>query len=315
MVKNAETARVTQAEAGVRLDRWLADKVPELGRRQAKLWCATGRVTVNGLAAAKDLRVKLDMEICYELPTDRRATQNPTLPLDVRLETASFVVVNKPAGQPSVALDAEDRSSMANSLLAHYPEMQDAGGKPLEAGLVHRLDTGTSGLLLAARTQEAFQVLQRAIRQGQIRKQYVVVALNRGLSQSGQIDLPLRPSPRSSRRMVVARLGQRGARKALTHYEVAERNENALVALVSAGPALRHQIRAHFAAVNCPLLNDEQYGAERLDALAEGRHALHARRIVWDGDNVVPAFDCIAPLADDLVALLRAMGFCDSSGL
>ena len=314
-MKTTAIAHVSQAEAGVRLDRWLADKVPQLGRRHAKLWCATGKVTVNGLAAAKDLRLTADMEICYELPTDQRASQNPTLPLDIRLETTSFVVVNKPAGQPSVALDAEDRSAVANSLIAHYPEMQNAGGNPLEAGLVHRLDTGTSGLLLAARTPEAFQILHRAIRQGQIRKQYVAIATNGGISPNGRIELPLRPSPRSSRRMVVARVGQRGARNALTVYEVVERNENVLVALVSAGPALRHQIRAHFAAVDCPLLNDEQYGAERLQALTLGRHALHARRIAWDGDNVVPAFECVAPLADDLVALLLATGLCNSHGL
>jgi 23S rRNA pseudouridine1911/1915/1917 synthase len=263
---------------------------------------------VNGRIAAKDLRLSAEMEIRYELPADERAAQNPGLTLDIRLETESFVVVNKPAGQPSVALDAEDRSALANGLLARYPEMLHASDNPLEAGLVHRLDTGTSGLLLAARTPVAFRILQAALRQGQIEKQYVAIAANAGIEDAGEINLPLRPNPRTSRRMIVAQPGQRGAREALTRYQVVQKTERALVALVSAGPAKRHQIRAHFAAIGCPLLNDEQYGGERHSALAAGRHALHARRITWRGTRGVPAFDCVEPLPEDLLALLRGLG-------
>ncbi len=292
----------------MRLDRWLADKVPELGRRHARAWCEQGRVTVNGRAAHKALRLSVDMEIRYELPGDRHATGNPALPVDVRLETKWFVVVNKPAGQPSVALDEQGRSSLANGLLARYPEMHRAGANPLEAGLVHRLDNGTSGLLLAARTPEAFRALQQALRRGHIHKQYVAIATDHGLDDSGRITLPLRPSPRSSRRMVVARAGQRGARPAVTQYEVLARAEQTLVSLVSAGPALRHQIRAHFAALGCPLLNDERYGGRRHPDLPVGRHALHARRITWRGEDGLPAFDCLEPLPDDLLALLRTLG-------
>lgn len=292
----------------MRLDRWLADKVPELGRKHAKQWVAAGKVTVNGQLASKDLRLSAGMDIRYELPSDRRAVENPQLALDVRLETEWFVIVNKPAGQPSVALDAHERFTLANALVARYPEMQHASDNPLEAGLVHRLDTGTSGLLLAARTADAFRALRQALRQGRIKKQYVAIAANTGLDESGQIDFPLRPSPRNSRRMVVARPGQRGARAALTHYQVVERNQQVLVTLVSAGPALRHQIRAHFAAVGCPLLNDEQYGGQRQPELAAGRHALHAQRIACSGIDRLPPFDCREPLPQDLLALLRGVG-------
>jgi 23S rRNA pseudouridine1911/1915/1917 synthase len=307
-VTETATARVTPEEAGVRLDRWLADKLPMLGRRQAKAWCATGRVTVDGRAANKDLRLKPGMEIRYELAPERAATQNAELPLDVRLETNSFVIVNKPAGQPSVALSADDRDTLTNALLARYPEMQQMEGNPLEAGLVHRLDTGTSGLLLAARTTAAFRTLQQALRAGRLRKQYVAIVCAGPLQDRGCIDTPLRPSPRNSRRMVTARVDQKGARRAKTEYEVVERNEHAAVTLASAGPALRHQIRAHFASIGCPLLNDEQYGAPRDSRLAASRHALHARRIAWDGDGNLPPFDCIEPLPEDLLAVLRAVG-------
>ena len=293
----------------MRLDRWLADKVPNLGRRRAKQWCESGKVTVNGRIADKNLRLTIGTQICYEFPAERRAVQNFALDLDVRLETPLLVVVHKPPGQATVPLDSEDSSALVNGLLARYPETQTLGANALEAGLVHRLDNGTSGLLLAARTEVAFTVLRRALRQGHIKKEYVAIAHDGGLAETGTIDLPLRPGRHNARRMVVAHDGQRGARKAQTHYDVIERQANWVVAQVTAGPALRHQIRAHFAALGCPLVNDELYGAPRHEGLAAGRHALHARRIVWEGNEVVPAFDCLAPLTDDLATLLRELGF------
>jgi 23S rRNA pseudouridine1911/1915/1917 synthase len=258
--------------------------------------------------ATKDLRLKPGMEICYDLAPDREAAQTSGLPLDVRLETDSLVVVNKPAGQASVALSAEDRFTLTNALLARYPEMRQVGGNRLEAGLVHRLDTGTSGLLVAARTATAFRTLQQALRAGRIKKQYAAIVCAGPLPDQGFVDEPLRPSPRNSRRMVTARVGQKGARGALTEYEVVERSEAALMTLVSAGPALRHQVRAHLASVGCPLLNDELYGAPRYSQLAASRHALHARRIAWGGEGGLPPFDCIEPLPEDLLTVLRALG-------
>ncbi len=292
----------------MRLDRWLADKVPQIGRRRAKQWCESGKVTVNGRAAEKSLRLTTDMQISYEPPAERRAVQNPALSLDVRLETALLVVVHKPAGQATAPLDGEDGSALANGLLARYPETQMLGNA-LEAGLLHRLDNGTSGLLVAARNQAVYTTLRQALRQGQLKKEYLAIAHDGGLAEIGTIDLALRPSRHNARRMVVAHAGQRGARRALTHYAVVERHANWVVAHITAGPALRHQIRAHFAALDCPLVNDELYGAPRFEGLAAGRHALHARRIVWEGNEVVPPFDCLAPLTDDLTRLLRELGF------
>lgn len=298
----------------MRLDRWLADECPILGRRGAKLWCENGHVTVNGRPAAKSLRLVAEMEIGYDVPEAPRAQQNWDLHLDIRLETPQVAVVYKPAGQPTAAHRDHRQTALANALAARYPEMSRFGN-PLEAGLIHRLDNGTSGLLVAARTQAAYDTLCKGLHEGRLDKEYFAIVEDHELPASGLFDTPLRPHPRNSKRMTAATLGQPGARQATTRFEVLERSNGLAAVRAFASPALRHQIRAHFAIQGCPLVNDEAYGGARHKLLTDMRHALHARRISWAGAAPVPAFDCTAALADDLVALLRDNGFTASTGL
>jgi 23S rRNA pseudouridine1911/1915/1917 synthase len=314
-VNKLVVATVKAHEEGMRLDRWLADRVAPLGRKRAKHWCASGKVAVNGQRADKNLRLHPGMEIQYYEPDELEAVQNPALRLDVRLENSQIVIVCKPAGQPTAALDERDDSSLANALLARYPEMRGVGGHPLEAGLVHRLDNGTSGLLLAARNSAAFATLREALRHGSIKKTYWAIVCDTELPDAGTLDWPLRPSPRNSRRMVVAEPEQRGARAAETRYKVVERRPGLALVEAQASPALRHQLRAHFAARGCPLVNDELYGSKRFAELAPNRHALHASRIEWSGNEVVPAVRCFAQWSDDLADLLRCHGFSSVSAL
>jgi 23S rRNA pseudouridine1911/1915/1917 synthase len=238
---------------------------------------------------------------------------NPALTLDVRFENQFLVIVSKPPGQASAPLDEHDNSALANALLAHYPSMQGVGHTPLEPGLVHRLDNGTSGLLVAARSQPVFDVLKQALSKGELEKQYLAVVQSSQLPDHGRIDLPLRPSPHNARRVVVAARTAPGARDAKTQYQVVARQPPFALIQVEACRALRHQIRAHLASVGCPLLNDELYGAERVASLAAGRHALHASRIAWCGNHGIPPFDIEEPLPGDLVNLLRELGFRENS--
>lgn len=315
VVRERNTLEVSAHEVGVRLDRWLAKNVPTLGRKRAQQCCEAGYVSVNGHIANKSLTLTLGAVVCFSLPAPRVAVPNPSLALDVRFENEVCLVVFKPAGQATAPLEGDDDATLVSALLARHPLMQGVGANPLEPGLIHRLDTGTSGLIVAARTSQAHNVLKTALSKGKLEKDYLAIVTAKDLPDRGYIETPLRPSPHNARRVIVADAGARGARSAKTRYHVIQRREDCALILVQAERALRHQIRAHLASLGCPLVNDELYGAQRLPYLAPGRHALHARRVAWGGSEIVPRFDVIAPLPEDLMGLLRELGFRTSLSL
>ncbi len=349
---------ITDADAGARLDKLLVQKVPGLGRAGAKRLFAEGRVrllsvdppppapeapptsptseassagprlgsgpphphgrrAVKGDVATPGDAIEIDLD---ETAQGSAAVADPDAPLSVVLETPLVVVLDKPAGQPTAPLDPGERGTLANALLARYPETAGIGFSPREPGLCHRLDTGTSGLVLAARTLTAFATLTGALKDGRLDKRYLVICAAADLPESGTIEIPLAPHPKDRRRVYacihprdVARLGPRPA--STSYQKLREHGPWALVE-VKAPKAARHQIRAHFAAIEHPLAGDALYGGPPLPARADAapgddggapdgaRHALHAHRIVWKGDATVPAFEVVSPLPADLAALL-----------
>jgi 23S rRNA pseudouridine1911/1915/1917 synthase len=309
---------ITELEAGTRLDKLLVQLVPGLGRAGAKRLFTEGRVRVlaagregAGRRAAKgDVAtagevLEIDVE---QAEASGAAVPDPDVPLDVVLERRDVVVVNKPAGVPTAPLDPGERGTLANALVARYPEMAKLGFSPREPGLCHRLDTDTSGLVLAARTAEAFATLSIALKEGRLDKRYLLICQIGDLPELGSIEVPLAPHPKDRKRVYpcihprdVARYAPRPA---ATMYKRVRQVGLWELVEARAPKALRHQIRAHFAAVGHPLAGDELYGGPAVDSLA--RHALHASYIGWGGDQTVPAFVVTTPLPADMAALVGA---------
>jgi 23S rRNA pseudouridine1911/1915/1917 synthase len=310
---------ITEADAGARLDKLLVQKVPGLGRAGAKRLFAEGKVRIvengrrrkamKGDLATVGEQIELDLDSTAQGPG---AVPDPDAPLTVLLETDLVLVLDKPAGQPTAPLDPGERGTLANALLARYPELEGIGFSPREPGLCHRLDTGTSGLVLAARSKEAFEVLSRALKEGRLDKRYLVICAAKDLPESGTIDIPLAPHPKDRRRVYacvhprdVARLAPRPA---TTEYKKLQEKDGWALVEVKAAKAARHQIRAHFAALEHPLAGDALYGGPPLPAAKEGetpRHALHAHKIVWKGDAVVPAFAVESALPPELARVFE----------
>lgn len=312
---------IADTEAGARLDKLIVQKVPGLGRAAAKRLFSEGRVRLiaggegyghraakGDVAGANDV-IELDLE---PEGAASAAVADPDLPLQIVLETAEAVVADKPAGQPTAPLDPGERGSLANALVAKYPEMAGIGFSPREPGLVHRLDTGTSGLVLAARTEQAFQTLSAALKEARLDKRYLVICSAVDLPESGTIDFPLAPHPKDRRRVYPCihprDVVRYAPRPATTSYVKLREHDGLALVEVRAPKAARHQIRAHFAAIEHPLLGDTLYGGAPLPGTPEGeespRHALHAHLIVWKGDKTMPAFTAESPLPADLAALL-----------
>lgn len=300
--------------AGQRLDKLIVSLVG-VGRATARRLFDEGRVSleiqresgprvrraVKGDVARAGEVLLVDLE-----ETSEAAVADPGAPLLVRLERADLLVVDKPANQATAPLRPGERGTLANALVGAYPELAGVGFHPREPGLCHRLDTGTSGLVLVGRTAESFSTLTQALRGGEIDKRYLLVCASHELADAGTIDIPLAPHPKDKRRIYpcvherdVARYDPRAA---TTHYQVLRRAGEWALVEARVDKALRHQIRAHFAAIEHPLAGDELYGGAPIEGL--GRHALHASRIAWPGGTGHAGFDVTSPLPDELGALV-----------
>ncbi|WP_437568087.1 MULTISPECIES: RluA family pseudouridine synthase [unclassified Sorangium] len=307
---------ITELDAGTRLDKLLVQLLPGLGRAGAKRLFSEGRVRVLGVgkSGAGRRASKGDVAAAGEVlevdvePTEASgaATPDPGAPLDVVLERDDVVVVNKPAGVPTAPLDPGERGTLANALVARYPEMAAIGFSPREPGLCHRLDTDTSGLVLAARTPAAFAALVAGLKEGRLDKRYLLICQIGDLPEMGSIEVPLAPHPKDKKRVYpcihprdVARYAPRPA---ATMYKRVRQVGLWELVEARAPRALRHQIRAHFASVGHPLAGDALYGGPAVEGLS--RHALHAHYIGWGGSDAVPAFVVTSPLPADMAALV-----------
>lgn len=305
---------VQDVDGGERIDKVVARRA-NLGRaRVGELFAAGAISTVNAEGrrrkAKKGDRAEAGSTIVIDVAAaelEQAAVADADFVLSVVLERADVVIVEKPAGVASAPIHSGERGTVANGLRARYPEMAAVGFSPREPGLCHRLDTDTSGLLLAARTPEAFEALVAGMKYGTLDKRYLLVCeVGEGavLDDEGSIELPLAGHPSDARRVVACRDAVQAerlrARAASTTYRVLRRSGARALVEARASKAFRHQVRAHFAAIGAPLVGDALYGTPT----ELGRHALHASRLCWAGDGVVAAFDVESKLPAELAALL-----------
>lgn len=270
---------IEPAEAGLRLDVVLVRRVPGMSRSKARAMVEEGAIRVNGRSPRKGLRLAPGDHVTLArppAPSDFHALPDPRLPLSIVHQDPWIVVVDKPAGVPSHPLREHEIGTVASALVARYPEMSGVGYRLREPGILHRLDTDTSGLLVAARDELTFETLRTSLKAGHIDKRYLALVDGR-VEAPRAIDLPIAPHPRDPRRVVTI-AGLKGARPARTEITKAEPIGVYTKIEVAAPHATRHQVRAHLAAIGHPLVGDALYGGSALPGL--GRHFLHASRIV-----------------------------------
>jgi 23S rRNA pseudouridine1911/1915/1917 synthase len=284
------------APHAARLDVVLHDARPDLSRRLLRRLIDDGAVRVNGFRVARGAHVRPGDRIT--LPPLVLAPE-PDLPVRVVHEDARVVIVDKPGGMPGHALDPRQRGTLAAFLVARFPETA-AVGDPLSSGLVHRLDTGTSGLQIAARTPEVFALCRTAFHAGEVTKRYLAIVA--GVPPPRLVvDTPLAHDPRDRRRMTAATPGARAwpARTEIVRCTVA--GERTLVeATIHTG--VMHQVRVHLALGGYPVLGDGLYGGPA-GGLPPTRHALHAAGII-PGGRVADLPSLESPLPAELATLL-----------
>jgi 23S rRNA pseudouridine1911/1915/1917 synthase len=284
---------------GARLDKALPELLPGISRARIRAAIEAGQVCVNGRVRPKGALVhtgeRIGIEEVAVAPRDVPPIATPEAPLDVAFESADVIVVNKPAGQPCATQRPDETGALVNALIGRYPELKGVGYNIREPGLLHRLDTDTSGLVIVARTAPVFDTLRKALTEHQIEKTYLLVCKSADLPDQGTVAFPLANHPKDTRRVLACvhpRDVMRNApRPASTDYEVVSRSAHWALVRVRAQKALRHQIRAHFEAMGHPLLGDTLYGGSP----DLSRQALHAERVQFG-----TMFDVTAPMPEDM---------------
>ena len=252
---------------GVRLDAFLAGSLEDISRSRAAQLIRDGLVTVNGQDVAPSRRLR-DGDIVHgEVPVAAAELEPEPGPLAQLLAANGFVAVDKPAGVVMHPGAGADSGTLAHRLVAHFPELSNVG-HPRRPGIVHRLDKGTSGVVLVARTPATYAHLTKAFELREVRKRYLLIARGIPNPPRGRIDAPVGRHPTHRTRMAVARNG----RPAVTDYRVLDHAGGA--ALVEARPTTgrTHQIRVHLAAIGHPIMGDATYGGAGSDL----RVMLHA---------------------------------------
>jgi 23S rRNA pseudouridine1911/1915/1917 synthase len=285
---------VPEAAAGTRLDRFLAE-LPEVGSRAAaERLIEAGKVTVDGSPRAKSHRLAAGDELEVE-PEPPRPLEREEIPLRLAYEDEHLLVVDKPAG-----LTVHPGAGRRTGTLVHALLGVAAGGdEETRPGIVHRLDRDTSGLLVVARSEEAYKGLRQLIRRRAMEREYLALVRGRPRSRRGRIEAPIGRDRRDPTRMS---LDTDTPRAAATQFEVVELLPRHALLRVRLETGRTHQIRVHLEAIGLPVSGDRPYGVP--GDLGLERQFLHAARLAFPHPVTNEAVDVESPLPEDLAAAL-----------
>ena len=284
--------------AGLRLDQALAKLLPEHSRTRIRSWIEAGRVTVDGTFAEPKHKMHGGECVLVAPLADPRADAftPEALPLAIVHEDDSVIVIDKPPGLVVHPGSGNWRGTLANALLHHVPELQHVA----RAGIVHRLDKDTSGLLVVAKTETAQTDLIRQLQSRTVRREYLAL-VHGDVAKAGSIDAPIGRHPVRRTSMAIVAAGK----PAVTHYEVRERFGVCTLLSCRLETGRTHQIRVHMAALGHPLIGDPVYG--RRGGIAFSRQALHAWRLGLVHPATRQPVQWESPLPADFANLLATL--------
>jgi len=306
-------------DAGERLDRFLAARMPEESRARIQEWIRAGRVRTGGGPARPSARLRAGERIAVRpAPAEPLRAFPEEIALEILYEDGDLIAVNKPAGMTVHAGAGVRSGTLVNALLHRFERLSGVGGE-LRPGIVHRLDRFTSGVLLVAKNDRAHRALAAQFQKRQVEKTYVAIvhggfqkALRRGRTvESGgkrwtRLEMPLGRSPRARVKMGPRREG----RSAQTDFRVLSQVQDFSFLEVKIATGRTHQIRAHLAAVGRPVLGDRLYGAQASTAGlgVPERFYLHALRAGFAHPAGGRAMEIEAPLPAEFRKVLQTLG-------
>ncbi len=282
-----------------RLDKVISTHAPDLSRALAQRLIKDGTATVNGRPGKPSYRVQAGDEIVVHVPIELPEQVLPEdIPLDIVYEDDVLLVIDKPAGMVVHPGAGHTSGTLVNAVLAHCPQITDVGGAG-RAGIVHRLDKDTSGLLLIAKDDATHAALQRQFKRRQVAKTYLALVEDQVQPREGIIEAPVGRDKRQRKKMAVVHRG----RKAQTTYRVIEYFANHTLLEVRPHTGRTHQVRVHLAWLGYPIVGDPVYGRRR-QRLLKSRHFLHAARLRFTHPATGEEVEFEASLPPELGAVL-----------
>jgi 23S rRNA pseudouridine1911/1915/1917 synthase len=302
---------VTPQDEGVRVDLFLAGKVTECSRAQIQRAVSDGRVFVNDRPAKAARKVKVGDAIAICIPEARPSGIVPeAIPLTILYEDASLLVIDKPAGMVVHPAAGHADGTLVNALLHHCHDLSGIGGV-LRPGIVHRLDKGTSGLMVVAKSDAVHRGLAGQFKRHEVAKTYQALVYGNPQGEGGRIAAPVGRHPRDRKKMSTR---SHHGRDAVTIWRVRERFGAAAFLEVDIETGRTHQIRVHLTALGLPVVGDTLYGGAarvrdvkdvtiRARMKAMGRQALHAARLSFTHPATGEKMQFVSPLPDDMASL------------
>jgi 23S rRNA pseudouridine1911/1915/1917 synthase len=290
-------------EPGVRLDRYLAEKCPELSRTQAQKLVADGLVTVNGQVAKAGLKLDAGDRLRVMLPPPPDASLSPeAMPLNIVFEDSDLLVIDKPAGLTVHPAPGHPQHTLINAVLSHVPDLPPADDLR-RPGVVHRLDKDASGLMVVAKNSRAQLDLISQFKARSVVKAYLVLVRGQVTPDDGVIEANIGRDPRHRKRMAVVADGE--GREARTQYHVVGHVGDNTLLEVKPETGRTHQIRVHLSAIGYPVVGDRVYGS-RVDKLS--RLFLHACRLGFKLPSSGEYREFTSSLPPDLERVLTEIG-------
>jgi 23S rRNA pseudouridine1911/1915/1917 synthase len=297
-----------------RLDRFLADNLPELTRSQVKKLIDDGRVLLDGALARAGEKLKGGESLSITLPETVPAEAQPeAIPLRVLYEDRHLIVIDKPAGMVVHPAPGHQGGTLVNALLHHCQDLAGIGGE-LRPGIVHRLDKDTSGVMVAAKDDLTLNALARQFKAHSINRRYLALVHGLLSTDRGTVDKPIGRHTTERKKMSGK---TRSGRRAVTHWRVLRRFDQDRLTLVelTLETGRTHQIRVHFSETNHPVVGDPVYGASgrtqtltdpelRQRLLSLHRQALHARILGFIHPATSTYMEFESPLPEDLREIL-----------
>ena len=310
-VDQTVTLTVTEAEAGVRLDAYLAAQIDGWSRARLQRLIEAGDVLVNSHVAKAAYKVSANDEVEVELTPAPAGNFTPeNIPLEIVFEDEQLIVINKPAGlvvHPAAGIHS---GTLANALAYHFQQLSNPGS--VRPGIVHRLDKDTSGLLVVAKTEAGHEDLADQFRAREVFKSYVALVYG-VVKEGGRVEQPIARDPRNRTRMAIVP----GGRGALSLYKIRRSYGSFTLLDVELKTGRTHQIRVHLSWLKHPVVGDELYAGGRDNNVQDvqlrarirklKRQFLHAEQLGFRHPQTGEQMKFVAPLPPELLQMLAAL--------
>lgn len=284
-----------------RLDKYLAAQLSEYTRSQIQMWISEGQVLVNKKPAKASLVLKANDIIDITIPEVKESViESQNIPLDILYEDSDIIVVNKPSGMVVHPASGNKTNTLVNALLFHCTDLSGINGT-IRAGIVHRIDKDTSGLIVACKNDFAHKNLARQFAKREVLRQYTTLVHGVIPHNRGRIDAPIGRNPQKRQQMAVIESGK----EAITNFTVLERFDEFTLVNANLETGRTHQIRVHMQYIGFPVVGDIVYGPRKVI----GRHGqfLHASKLGFVHPRTQKAMEFEIPLPNYFTEFLNSL--------